>query len=277
MKEKENIFEDEDIILPDDFEGIPTSEEEGEGEEVDTEQTSDVETETQNDANSDSKEQEILDFINAKGIKYNGEEVKVDNLDNLISTYQKGLNYDKLKDNVEAKNNDMLNFVESKAKSLNITPQEYIAKVQEYEKAQKDALVENEVQKMVERGIDEETARRVANMETYMESLKAKEQELNAREQAKKDEEAKEKEYEDFLKANPDIEIDKIPNEVFEKAKEVGLQSAYAQYENKLLKEKLKLIEQNQKNASNSVVSQTSDGSDTNQSGDAFLMGFDSV
>ena len=274
--ENENIFEDEDIILPDNFEGILTSEEEGEGEEVDTEQTSDVETETQNDANSDNKEQEILDFINAKGIKYNGEEVKVDNLDNLISTYQKGLNYDKLKDNVEARNNDILNFVESKAKSLNITPQEYIAKVQEYEKAQKDALVENEVQKMVERGIDEETARRVANMETYMESLKAKEQELNAREQAKKDEEAKEKEYEDFLKANPDIEIDKIPNEVFEKAKEVGLQSAYAQYENKLLKEKLKLIEQNQKNASNSVVSQTSDGSDTNQSGDAFLMGFSS-
>lgn len=273
---EENIFEDEDIILPDDFEGIPASEEEGEGEEVDTEQTSDVETETQNDANSDNKEQEILDFINAKGIKYNGEEVKVDNLDNLISTYQKGLNYDKLKDNVEAKNNDILNFVESKAKSLNITPQEYIAKVQEYEKAQKDALVENEVQKMVERGIDEETARRVANMETYMESLKAKEQELNAREQAKKAEEAKEKEYEDFLKANPDIEIDKIPNEVFEKAKEVGLQSAYAQYENKLLKEKLKLIEQNQKNASNSVVSKTSDGSDTKPIEDAFLMGFDS-
>ena len=65
--------------------------------------------------------------------------------------------------------------------------------------------------------------------------------------------------------------------EVFENAKTIGLKSAYAQYENKLLKEKIKQMEQNKNNASSSVVTAISDGSPTEQeSKDAFLIGFDS-
>ena len=65
---------------------------------------------------------------------------------------------------------------------------------------------------------------------------------------------------------------------VFENAKNSNLKSAYAEYENKILKEKIKQMEQNQNNASNSVVSPTSNGSSTEQqSKDAFLDGFDSI
>ena len=93
--------------------------------------------------------------------------------------------------------------------------------------------------------------------------------------QAQKD---KDREYEEFLKAYPEVKAEEIPVEVFENAKSIGMRSAYAQYENKLLKEKIKQMELNNKNASTSPVTAISDGSPTEQATkDAFLEGFDSV
>lgn len=269
---------EEDIIMLDenDFVDTPTTEEETSNEtETDVEQTSETEVPAQQGVT----EEQVLEFLNNKGLKYNGEAVKIDKFDDLVSTYQKGLNYDKVKAKADADkdNEDVLNYITSKAQSMGITAKDYIQKVKDFEKEQEKAKIESQVQTLMERGIDEETARSVAETSAYMETLKNEKAEFEKQKaelQAQKD---KDKEYEEFLKAYPEVKADEIPPEVFESAKTIGLKSAYAQYENKLLKEKIKQMEQNNKNASNSVVTAISDGSPTEQeSKDAFLMGFDS-
>ena len=281
MNEDENIFEEEDIkideeemILPDDFEDIPTLEENGNNPETNVEQTSETEVPIQQGVT----EEQVLEFLNNKGLKYNGEVVRIEKFDDLVSTYQKGLNYDKVKAKADAdkENEDVLNYITSKAQSMGITAKDYIQKVKDFEKEQEKAKLEQQVQTLMGRGIDEETARSVAETRAYMEQLKNEKAEFEKQKaelQAQKD---KDKEYEEFLKAYPEIKTDEIPAEVFENAKTMGLKNAYAQYENKLLKEELKQIKQNNKNASSSPVVAISEGSSTEQaSKDAFLLGFD--
>ena len=159
-------------------------------------------------------------------------------MDDVVANYQKGLNYDNLKAKTEKSENAVMNYILGKAKSMNMTAEQYIDKVKSYEEEQKKNAQEQEVQRMMEHGVDEETARRVARTEAYMETLKAREEELNRQEEARKAEAQKDKEYQDFLKAYPGIEVDKIPQEVFESAKNSNLLSAYQAYENKQLKEK---------------------------------------
>lgn len=273
--EEENIFEEEeDVILPDDFEDIPTSDEEGEEEpaEPQTEPTSEVENAVQTD------DQKLLDYLNTKDIKYNGEKVNVGSLDDLIATYQKGLNYDNLKSKSEKSENAIMNYIMEKSKSMGLTPEQYIDNVKSYEEEQIKAKNEQAIQSMVTNGVPEEIAREVIETRALRETLQRQQAELTEKENVRKAEEKKNQEYEEFLKAYPDIEVDKIPAEVFENAKNLNLKSAYAEYENKLLKEELKQIKQNQKNASSSVVkSVTETGAVEQQSNDAFLEGFDSV
>lgn len=276
MNNEEDILE---LDLSDfdlsDFDETPTSEEQGLETEVNVEQTSKTETPVQQGVT----EEQVLEFLNNKGLKYNGEAVTIDKFDDLVSTYQKGLNYDKVKAKADAdkENEDVLGYITSKAQSMGISPKEYIQKVKDFEKQQEQAKIEQQVQNMIEKGIDEETARNVAETRAYMEQLKNEKAEF-AKEKAELEaQKNKDKEYEEFLKEYPEVKADEIPAEVFENAKTMGLRSAYAQYENKLLKEKIKNMELNSKNASTSVVTATSDGSPTEQeTKDAFLLGFDS-
>lgn len=270
------VVEEEDFFNMDenDFADTPSGEDEIQKEE-NVEENTTQKTEPPKDEKSD--EQKLLSLLKSK-VRYNGEEVDIKSMDDVVANYQKGLNYDNLKAKSEKSENAVMNYVISKAKSMNMTPEQYIDKVKSYEEEQKRSAQEQEVQRMMEHGVDEETARRVARTEAYMDTLKAREEELNKQEEARKAEVQKDKEYEEFLNAYPGIEVDKIPKEVFENAKNSNLKSAYAEYENKILKEKIKQMEQNQNNASNSVVSPTSNGSSTEQqSKDAFLDGFDSI
>lgn len=270
------VVEEEDFFNMDenDFTDTPSEEDEIQKEE-NVEENTTQKTEPPKDEKSD--EQKLLSLLKSK-VRYNGEEVDIKSMDDVVANYQKGLNYDNLKAKSEKSENAVMNYVISKAKSMNMTPEQYIDKVKSYEEEQKRSAQEQEVQRMMEHGVDEETARRVARTEAYMDTLKAREEELNKQEEARKAEAQKDKEYEEFLNAYPGIEVDKIPKEVFENAKNSNLKSAYAEYENKILKEKIKQMEQNQNNASNSVVSPTSNGSSTEQqSKDAFLDGFDSI
>lgn len=274
-EENENIFEEEDVILPDDFEDTPTEETEGDAENS-TEQTSNAEETAEQQGQTE--EQKLLNYLNSKGIKYNGENVKIEKLDDLIATYQKGLNYDKIKSKTEETENEVVSFIGERAQKAGLSVKDYIKQVQKFEEEQKKAIEEQSVQAMMEHGVDEETARRVARTEAYMETLRVKEEELNKQVEARKAEEKQNKEYEEFLKAYPEIEAEKIPVEVFENARNSNLKTAYAEYENKLLKEKIKQLEQNQKNASSSIVTTVSDKGAVEQEGkDAFLIGFDSV
>ena len=268
------VVEDEDFFNMDesDFTDTPTDEDQIQNEEnVVNENTT---QETTNQPQETTDEQKLLELLKSK-VRYNGEEVDIKSMDDVVANYQKGLNYDNLKAKTEKSENAVMNYVLAKAKSMNMTAEQYIDKVKSYEEEQKKNAQEQEVQRMMEHGVDEETARRVARTEAYMETLKAREEELNRQEEARKAEAQKDKEYQDFLKAYPGIEVDKIPQEVFESAKNSNLLSAYQAYENKQLKEKIKQLEQNQKNASTSVVKPV--GENTNEKGkDDFLIGFDS-
>lgn len=266
------VAEEEDFFNMDesDFKDTPSEEEQNQNEE-NVEENTTPKTEPLNET---ADEQKLLSLLKSK-VRYNGEEVDIKSMDDVVANYQKGLNYDNLKAKSEKSENAVMNYVVAKAKSMNMTPEQYIDKVKSYEEEQKKNAQEQEVQRMMDRGVDEETARRVARTEAYMETLKAREEELNRQEEARKAEAQKDKEYQEFLKAYPGIEVDKIPQEVFENAKNSNLLSAYQAYENKQLKEKIKQMEQNTKNASNSLVKQV--GETANEEGkDAFLIGFDS-
>lgn len=275
---EEEVVKDDIIDLTDvDFEETPSSEEDITDVETTETQTSEAEVKTEQQGLT--KEQ-VLEFMNAQGMKYNGESVKIENFDDLVSTYQKGLNYDKVKAKADAdkENDDVLSYITEKAQSMGISAKEYIQKVKNYEAEQTKAQIEEDVQNMVNNGVPEEVARRVANVEARMKDLDRREAELTKEKEEAQAQKNKDKEYEDFLKEYPDVKADEIPAEVFENAKTMGLKSAYAQYENKLLKQQIKQMEQNKNNASSSVVSATSNGSNTEQeSKDAFFMGFDSV
>lgn len=256
-------MDEEDVIMPD--------------EEVDTpaEPESDTAEVDQPKQEPENEDQKFLDYVNSKGlIKFNGENVAIKDLNDLVSNYQKGLNYDRL----TQKENTVMDYIKEKASSLNISPEEYIGRVKSYEEQKKKESQEADVQRYINNGIDEQTAREIVQTKLAREQFekeKAEYQKRLAEEEAKQKEDA---EYLDFIKGHPEVKVDEIPPEVFESAKNIGINAAYNQYENKILKEKIKQMEQNIKNASSSPVGLTSDGSTTEQqSKDAFLEGFDSV
>ena len=263
LLDEEDLKEDKPIDLE-------TSESEAEGE---ADQKVDQPTETQTPTTAEDESAKVLEFINKRGIKFKGEKVTVDSIDNLINTYQKGLNYDIH----EADDQDALDYIRGKAGELGISQRDYMARVREYEKNQAEEEADNERRKLVSRGIDEETARRIVNVELVQKQLEKEKAELQKIREEQAAKEKENKEYEEFLQNHTDVKAEEIPPEVFEAAKTLGLNAAYNQYENRVLKEKLKQMEQAIQNASTSPVGLTSDGSSTEQqSKDAFMEGFDS-
>lgn len=262
----ENIFEisdEEEVETP----STQETEDNQESSETDVEQTSNTEAE-QSEVPED-EDKKVLDYINKKGlIKFNGEAVQIKDLNDLVANYQKGLNYDK----VANRENTVMDYIKEKASSLKITPEEYINRVKDYEEQKKKESQEAEVDKLINRGLDEDTAREIVQTRLAREQFEKEKAEYQRRiaedEKRKKEDE----EYIDFIKNHPELKVDEIPQEVFEASKEIGLSAAYNQYENKILKEKIKQYEQDKNNASSSVVHNTTDSGSTNQRGeDAFV------
>lgn len=268
--------EEEDIIFPDDDLEVDTP--------VETKEPEEKVEETKEQVNQPEKPEEpqqpededkkVLEYLNKKGlIKFNGENVQIKDLNDLVSNYQKGLNYDRL----TQKENTVMDYIKEKASSLNISPEEYIGRVKSYEEQKKRETQEADIQRYVNNGVDEATAREIIQTKLAREEFekeKAEYQKRIAEEEKKQKEDA---EYVEFIKTHPEVKVDEIPQEVFDMSRDIGITAAYNQYENKLLKEKIKQLEQAQNNASSSPVGLTSDGSAVDQaSKDAFLEGFDS-
>ena len=222
----------------------------------------------------ENEDEKFLEYLNKKGlIKFNGENVNVKDLNDLVTNYQKGLNYDK----IATRESKVMDYIKEKASTLNISPEEYIERVKTYEKQKEQELADRDVQNLIDRGIDEQLAREIVETKLARKEFEKEKAELQKRlaeDEAKKKEDA---EYIDFINTHPEIKVDEIPQEVFEKSASIGLNAAYTQYENKILKEKLKQLEQAKMNTSSSPVGLTTDGSSTEQqSKDAFWEGFDS-
>lgn len=214
----------------------------------------------------------------SKKVKYNGESVKVDSIDDLITNFQKGLNYDKKNEQYEAlQNSKVEQYVSKKAKELGLTVDEYIEQVEEYEKEQEKAREEERLEEMISNGVPEDVAREVIATSQLRKQLQAKENELKEREEAQNAKHKEEQEYADFIAAFPDVKAEDIPKEVYEAAQGSNLTSAYKDWLIKDLQTKLSIQQTNSKNAQSAIGSVTESGpTKKNEPVDLFLEGFDS-
>lgn len=232
--------------------------------------------------NDESNKQEVdyTPFLNAikEKARYNKEPVQVDSIDDVISNFQKGLNYDKLLEQKKAlENSRVFSYINDKAKQLGMTPDEYMNSIDQYEKEQRQAKEQQKIDEMISNGVPEDVAKEVVATAELRRQLQIKENELKSQEKEKQDKLAKEKEYQDFLEAFPDVKAEDIPKEVFLNAQKSNLKTAYLEYQNAELKKQLEISKTNSKNKQTSVGSVTEYGNAEGEQSDPFLEGFNSV
>jgi hypothetical protein len=257
------MFENEDMILPDDFEMDTTPDETPETE-IDApseqEETSQEQPPTEEQSNPFLK------------VKYNKEEMDLDE-DRARELAQMGLNYPKLQERLQALESDpRLAFIESLAKQHDMSPQEYMEAVKQQQEQAR-------IQDLVEQGISEELAQEM------LENRKFREQYENER-KSKAEEERKNAEFKDFFDHYRQVngkdfntQTDEIPKAVWEMVESgVPLKFAYMSHENNNLRNQLTTLKQNESNARKAPVSSvTAHGGNKIESEDDFLAGFNSI
>ena len=265
MESDEDFFADvdEEIIS----EGVEEESEEEESEESEPSETKE-----------ESKEVDFEPLLKALSgkIKYNKENVTVESIEELINGYQKGLNYDKKLQELENLQNSKLEkYAKQKAEELGITVDEYMDRVEQYEKEQQKAQEESQLEEMLNNGVPEAIAKEVIATGQLRRELQKKENELKAKEEASKKEAEKNREYEEFLKDFPDVNPEEIPKEVFEDAEKTSLSNAYMKWQMKELQKQLQIAKTNEKNSQASIGSVTETGQvNEKREKDPFLEGF---
>ena len=189
-EETKEVIEDDDIIMPDDIEDMSIDDEAGNEENLQEEQASNSEEKPQQ-----TEEEKLLEYLNTKEIKYNGEKVKVPSIDVLIDNYEKVLNYDKLKTKNETEQNAVMSYISEMASKAGLTPTQYIDQVKAYQKQKEQETMEADIQKMVSNGVDEETARRVARTEAALNELEREKAELQKQREESEKKAREDKEY----------------------------------------------------------------------------------
>jgi hypothetical protein len=254
------MFED-DMILPDDFQDdLPQSEETTTDEPVEPVEETPTEQPTDEQTNPFLK------------VKYNKEELALDE-ERARELAQKGLNYDKVQERLQALESDpRLSFIEELASQHNMSPQEYIEAVRQQQEQER-------IHQLVEQGISEEVAHEL------LENRKFREQYENER-KAKAEEERKNADYNEFFdyyrEANGRDFVpnqDNIPQSVWDATeKGVPLKFAYMMHENSQLRNQLTTLKQNDSNAKKAPVgSVTAHGGNQIEAEDDFLAGFNSI
>lgn len=254
------------------------NEENSEGASEETEQSEETEESKPSESEESKDEVDFKPLLKALSgkIKYNKEEVNVDSIEDLISNYQKGLNYDKKVQELENLQNSKLEkYAKSKADELGISVEEYMDRVEKYEEEQKKAQEEQELEEMIENGVPDSLAREIlAGRQLRFEYQKMKNEMKEWKESTQKEEE-KNKKYQEFLEKFPDVNPEDIPKEVFEEAEKSSLSEAYMKWQLNELKNQLSVAKTNEKNAASTVGSVTSTGpTQENHSVDLFLEGF---
>lgn len=206
--------------------------------------------------------------------KFNHEPVKVETLDEVISNFQKGLNYDKLQEKLnELSNSEELTYLKEKAEENGITTKEFIKLVKEQEETSKKEAYQRQYDSLIEEGVSEELVKDMLAKLSKVDELERKAKVLEQKEQLEKQKSAKDMEYEDFLKAYPDVKPEELPKEVITAD---NIKVAYIEHQNKQLMKELENLKQNQDNANRNPVTKVSEhGGVVTESKDPFLMGFE--
>jgi hypothetical protein len=257
---------DEDMILPDGFE-MPTEAETVE-DTTPTEQPEAEAPETQ-EQEPQTEQPEQTPFLK---VKYNKEEMELDE-ERARELAQKGLNYDKTIERLQALESDpRLSFIEELAQQHGMTPDEYISAVQQQRE-------QSRIDELVSQGISEEVAQEM------LENRKFRDQ-YEAEKKAKAEEEKKNAEFGEFFnyfrEANgreyvPNQDI--IPENVWESVDQgVPIKFAYMAHENSQLRTQLSALKQNKANAQKAPVgSVTAHGGNEIAAEDDFMRGFNSI
>jgi hypothetical protein len=205
-------------------------------------------------------------------VKYNKEEMELDE-ERARELAQKGLNYDKTIERLQALESDpRLSFIEDLAQQHGMTPDEYIEAVQQQRE-------QSRIDELVSQGISEEVAQEL------LESRRDREERKKEKE-AKAEEEKKNAEFGEFFnyfrEANGREYVpnqDKIPENVWESVNQgVPLKFAYMAHENSQLRTQLSTLKQNQSNAQKAPVgSVTAHGGNEIAAEDDFMRGFNSI
>lgn len=240
-------------------------------------------SETNEESSNEGEEIDYKPFLEAieKKAKYNKESVKVDNIDEVINNFQKGLNYDKLQEKLNnLENGKALTYVTKKAQELGMSVDEYMDQVEKYEAEQERQREAEELQDLIDKGIPQETAEELVSSRQLRKELQEIKNKLAESEKQKSEAQREQDEYNEFFKEFPNINVEKdIPSDVFLNAhnNNISLTRAYKDYLYEKTVKELEILKNNEKN-SNSAVGSTQNfaGSQENTNYDPFLEGFDS-
>ena len=271
----ETMDSDDDFFSDVDNEVI-SEENEGETLEEETNEENEPSEPQEDNSENDVDLAPLLKALSGK-IKYNKEEVNVESIEDLIAGYQKGLNYDKKLQELESLQNSRLEkYAKEKADALGISVDEYMDRVEKYEESQQREQEINELNQLVDNGMPETLAKELIAGREQRRQLQKELSEIREEREAAKKEAEKNKEYEDFLAAFPDVNPEDIPKEVFEEAQNTSLSEAYMKWEIKELKNQINIAKTNEKNAKASVGGVTETGpTNEKHNKDFFLEGFD--
>ena len=237
-----------------------------------------AETDTQ-DTNAKTEEKEAQD-TEEKGdafeLTYLGEK-KTLSRDEMIKCAQKGLNYDHIKEKLDAlEGNELLKVAIESAKSAGMTEEEFAQQL-------RGQLKDREISKISkERNVDEEAARGIYESERKaakdVEDAKKQAEEVTGEleqlREYKRVNELKEemrRQWKDFTAAHPDIKaLEDLPQEVSEAVRNgTELEAAYDRYELKQIKEQLAKQQEKKKSPGSAR-----NASANENEGDFFLKGF---
>lgn len=250
---------------------------------TESEDKQESESSTPNETDEGKSEGEEVDYkplleALSKKVKYNGESVNIESIDDLITNFQKGLNYDKKQEQYEnLQNSKVEQYVSKKAKELGMSVDDYIDQVENYEREQEKQKEQKRLEEMINNGVPEDVAKEVIATSQLRKQLQEKENQLKEQEERAKAENDKNKQYVDFVEQFPNVKPEDIPKEVFENAQNSNLVSAYKDWLIKDLETRIQIKEQNEKNAKSAIGSVTETGTTQKQGPvDMFLEGFDS-
>lgn len=256
---------DEDMILPDDFEATPSEEPQAENIATDTDNVEQVAEDTTEATDTTEEVQEQTEEARKLKIKFNHQEMELGE-DEAIPYIQKGMNYDKLQEQLNSlKSDPRLSFVEELARDNNMTVEQYLNAVKESREQQR-------LNELIQSNIPEEYAREL------LESRKFRE-ELQSRQKAQEAESKRNAEFQDFLETFPNIKAEEIPAEVWQLHQQgTPLKYAYMQHEHSKLQNEIKVLKQNQENKKKAPIGGvTAYGSTETVAEDDFLKGFNSI
>jgi len=237
--------------------------------------------ENQSETEETSKEEDVdnykpfLDELSKK-IKYNKESVNVESIDDVVSNYQKGLNYDKLQEKLtNLENSKAMSYITNKAEELGMSVDEYMEQVETYEKEQQKQRDQEKLEEMISNGVPEDVAKEVIATSQLRKELQAEKNQLAKEKKQREEQESKDKEYQDFIKEFPDVKPEDIPKDVFLNAENSSLREAYMKYQIEEQKKQIEILKKQNENKSSSVGGTTEFGGTENKSIDPFLEGWD--